>query len=80
MSYSDRFVKFPATLELKSDLGLETEDFESYIKINLLEVAYYFPECGEETKMTIITMKSGKSISVNLTVEEFEKIANDHLK
>lgn len=80
MNYSDRFIKLPVILYLTAETdGMPDTEIEDFIKLNLLDVSYYHT-CGSDDTKTKIYMKNGENVILTITLIEFEKIANDHLK
>lgn len=82
MAFTDRFIKVPIVVfdtNIKEITGNEvTED--SYMKINPMEIVSYRPTWDEgddeRNEIVSITLKSGSSTLIYLTVKEFEKLLN----
>lgn len=81
MPFTDRFIKVPVRIlnaEL-SDLTGKSENTISDIYVDPFQIAYYEPASFEEGNELIdVGLKNGESFNVCLSVEEFQKLLNDH--
>jgi hypothetical protein len=81
MVFTDRFIKVPIKVyntRVKELTGDEGELTDSWEKINPFEIQSYRPDIDNENEL-IVTVKNRDPFTVYLSVEEFEKLLNNHL-
>ena len=86
--FTDRYIKLPIELVNNKQAELIGDDdpqgFPSFIMLNPFEIAYYRPcidkEGEKELDATLIVMKGGESIVIELSVDDFEIQLNHFVK
>lgn len=84
MGFTDRFIKLPIQVydrKLKEVAGVE-ESEDSWMKINPADISNYRPsyDSADETKaeITSVTLKTGDTTLVYLSIDQFEELLNSH--
>lgn len=84
MPFTDRFIKIPIQVydrKLKELTGADEAE-DSWMKINPMDISNYRPSYDsadlEQKEITSVTLKTGDTTLVYLTIEEFEELLNNH--
>lgn len=81
MKFTDRFLKVPIKTyhAENADLTGKKEWEDAYAKILPSDISEYFQsDNDEDTPITQVYSKSGRAFCVELPIDEFEKLLNDH--
>lgn len=81
MKFTDRFLKIPIkTYHVENaDLTGKKEWDDTYAKILPSDISEYYPsENGEDAPITQVYSRGGRAFCVELPIDEFEKLLNDH--
>lgn len=80
--FTDRFLKVPTDLinEKQKDLTGNDNAYEAFTHILPMDVCEYHETSYEGVYGTQIFFKNGRGFMINISVEEFEKLLNNHQK
>lgn len=79
MAFTDRFISVPIqAYSIKhEELYGEKEYFDSYEKLDPMDISSYFESVTDDIYCTQVYLKSGHSFLANLNIVEFEKLLNN---
>lgn len=85
VKFTDRFIKVPiCVFNIKHKELTGNEDCkESWLKFNPMELSNYKPSYDEgepDVEIVYIELKNGYGCLVYLSVSEFEKLLNNHMR
>ena len=87
MAFTDRFMELVLPVYDKDNsemVGYSKDTFEANVKckINPFEVSHYRETFSDDKNLdrTLIHFKNGDSFEIDITIDSFEKLLNEHQK
>lgn len=85
MSFTDRFVQFPVKMINRTQADLlgsdKVESYDVLTQVLPMDICEYYPSTDDKDEEVVqLYMKNGRSFFVYLTIQQFEKLLNDHGK
>ena len=79
--FTDRFVKVPSKIfnAKNKELTGNEELYDCQLRVLPMEICEYYENLDEDNGSIQVLLKNGDSFPVYLTIQEFEKLLNNHL-